>query len=151
MREHSGVDGMHGRRLGDLFECGPDRKAPALSSHCSSLTGKSAQADARVLCMRLRGSSELIGGQFSVALRYLLVGSQRSRFAMSIAARVEVPSGDSALVGNATQRPQTLFCATRYSFWSRSCPFTNPDTDVNNRATCALFMSVSGSTMLLRR
>jgi hypothetical protein len=106
MREHSGVDGMHGRRLGDLFECGPDRKAPALSSHCSSLTGKSAQADARVLCMRLRGSSELIGGQFSVALRYLLVGSQRSRFAMSIAARVDVPSGDSALVGNATQRPQ---------------------------------------------
>ena len=27
MRELSGVDGMHGRRLGDLFECGPDRRA----------------------------------------------------------------------------------------------------------------------------
>ena len=45
------------------------------------------------------GSSVLGGGQFSVAVRYRLLGSQSSRFAMSIAGRLEVPSGDSALVG----------------------------------------------------
>ena len=44
MREHSGVDGMHGRRLGDLLECGPGRNASPLSSHSSSLTGESAPA-----------------------------------------------------------------------------------------------------------
>lgn len=49
------------------------------------------------------GSSVLGGGQFSVALRYLLLGSPSSHFALSIAGRLEVPSGDSALVGNATQ------------------------------------------------
>jgi hypothetical protein len=49
------------------------------------------------------GSSVLGGGQLSVALRYLLVGSQSSRFAMSVAGRLEVPTGDSTLVGNATQ------------------------------------------------
>ncbi len=49
------------------------------------------------------GSSVLGGGQFSVAMRYLFFGSQSSRFAMSIAGRLEVPSGDSTLVGNATQ------------------------------------------------
>ena len=49
------------------------------------------------------GSSVLGGGQFSLALRYRLLGSRSSRFAMSIAGRLEVPSGDSALVGNATQ------------------------------------------------
>lgn len=49
------------------------------------------------------GSSVLGGGQFSVALRYQLLGSRSSRFAMSIGGRLEVPSGDSTLVGNATQ------------------------------------------------
>ncbi len=49
------------------------------------------------------GSSVHGGGQFSVTLRYLFLGSQSSRFAIAIAGRLEVPSGDSALVGNATQ------------------------------------------------
>ena len=61
------------------------------------------------------GSSVLAGGQFSVALRYLLVGSQSSRFATSIAGRIEVPSGDSALVGNATQLMPMLLSEWRMS------------------------------------
>lgn len=49
------------------------------------------------------GNSVLAGGQFSVALRYLLAGSATSRFAISIAGRLEAPTGDSAIVGNEIQ------------------------------------------------
>jgi hypothetical protein len=49
------------------------------------------------------GSSVLAAGQFSVAVRYLLAGSESSRYALAIGGRLEVSSGDSAIVGNATQ------------------------------------------------
>ena len=49
------------------------------------------------------GSSVLAAGQFSFALRYLLAGSPASRYAVSISGRLEVPTGDSALVGNEIQ------------------------------------------------
>ena len=49
------------------------------------------------------GASVLAGGQFSVALRYLLAGSANGRYAISVAGRLEVPTGDSAIVGNETQ------------------------------------------------
>jgi hypothetical protein len=53
MREHSGVDGMHGRRQSVLFECGPDRSPRPLSSHSSFLKGKppSAVKPARKMCV----------------------------------------------------------------------------------------------------
>lgn len=59
------------------------------------------------------GSSVLGAGQFSVALRYQLLGSLTSRFALSIGGRLEVPSGDSALVGNATQLMPMLLAEWR--------------------------------------
>ncbi|HXE15235.1 MAG TPA: hypothetical protein VN633_24130 [Bryobacteraceae bacterium] len=49
------------------------------------------------------GSSVLGVGQFSVALQYLLAGSPDGKFAVAVAGRLEVPSGDSAIVGNNTQ------------------------------------------------
>jgi hypothetical protein len=49
------------------------------------------------------GNSVLVGGQFSIALRYLLAGSPNSRYAISVSGRLEVPSGNSTAVGNATQ------------------------------------------------
>jgi hypothetical protein len=49
------------------------------------------------------GSSVLAAGQFSVGLRYLFAGSFTARYAIAIAGRVEVPSGDSRIVGNETQ------------------------------------------------
>lgn len=49
------------------------------------------------------GSSVLAGGQFSMALRYLLAGSAAGKYAISVAGRLEVPTGDSAVVGNQTQ------------------------------------------------
>jgi hypothetical protein len=49
------------------------------------------------------GSSVLAGGQFSVAVRYLLAGSATAKYAISIGGRLEVPSGDSAIVGSTYQ------------------------------------------------
>ena len=49
------------------------------------------------------GSSVLAGGQFSVALRYLVAGSATGKYAISILGRLEVPTGDSTVVGNSTQ------------------------------------------------
>lgn len=49
------------------------------------------------------GRSVFAAGQFSVALQYLLAGSASARYAISVATRVEVPSGDSKIVGNETQ------------------------------------------------
>ncbi len=49
------------------------------------------------------GSSVLAGGQFSAALRYLVAGSATGKYAISIAGRVEVPTGDSQIVGNQYQ------------------------------------------------
>lgn len=49
------------------------------------------------------GSSVLGVGQFSVALQYLLAGSPDRKYAIAVSGRLEVPSGDSALVGNTTQ------------------------------------------------
>lgn len=54
------------------------------------------------------GSSVLAAGQFSIALRYLLAGSPTARYAIAIAGRVEVPSGDSRIVGNETQLMPTV-------------------------------------------
>lgn len=45
----------------------------------------------------------LAGGQFSVALRYLLAGSPTAKYAISVSGRLEVPTGNSTIVGNATQ------------------------------------------------
>ena len=49
------------------------------------------------------GNSVLAGGQFSVALQYLVAGSPTARYAVSVWGRLEVPTGSSAIVGNATQ------------------------------------------------
>jgi hypothetical protein len=54
------------------------------------------------------GSSVLAAGQLSIALRYLLAGSPASSYAIAIAGRVEVPSGDSHIVGNETQLMPTI-------------------------------------------
>lgn len=54
------------------------------------------------------GSSVLAAGQFSVALRYLLAGSSTGRYGLAVAGRVEVPSGDSRIVGNETQLMPTV-------------------------------------------
>jgi hypothetical protein len=48
-------------------------------------------------------SSVLAGGQFSLALRYLVAGSPTAKYAISISGRLEVPTGNSMVVGNATQ------------------------------------------------
>jgi hypothetical protein len=47
--------------------------------------------------------SVLAGGQFSMALQYLLAGSLTGKYAISVWGRLEVPTGDSAVVGNAAQ------------------------------------------------
>jgi hypothetical protein len=49
------------------------------------------------------GTSVLGAGQFSVGLQYLLAGLPDRKYAIAVAARLEVPTGDSALVGNTTQ------------------------------------------------
>ena len=49
------------------------------------------------------GSSVLGVGQFSMALQYLLAGPPDGKFAVAVAGRLEVPSGDSAIVGDNTQ------------------------------------------------
>jgi hypothetical protein len=49
------------------------------------------------------GSSVLTGGQFSIALRYLLAGSPSGKYAVSLWGRLEVPTGNSTVVGNTTQ------------------------------------------------
>jgi hypothetical protein len=49
------------------------------------------------------GSSVLAGGQFSVALRYLLAGSPTAKYAISVSGRLEVATGNSTVVGNSTQ------------------------------------------------
>jgi hypothetical protein len=68
------------------------------------------------------GSSVLAGGQFSVALRYLLAGSLSAKYAISVSGRLEVPSGDSTIVGNFTQlMPMVLaewHAAERMLLWS---------------------------------
>src|SRR5690348_10391560 len=52
------------------------------------------------------GGSVLAGGQFSAALRYLIAGSAAGKYAISVAGRLEVPTGDSQIVGNQTQLMQ---------------------------------------------
>ena len=59
------------------------------------------------------GSSVLAAGQFSIALRYLLAGSSTARYAIAIAGRVEVPSGDSRIAGNETQLMPTILAEFR--------------------------------------
>ena len=54
------------------------------------------------------GNSVLAAGQFSIALRYLLAGSSTGRYAIAVGGRVEVPSGDSHIVGNETQLMPTV-------------------------------------------
>jgi hypothetical protein len=49
------------------------------------------------------GSSVLGAGQFSMALQYLVAGAPDRKYAIAVAGRLEVPSGDTALVGNTTQ------------------------------------------------
>lgn len=49
------------------------------------------------------GNSVLGGGQLSMALQYRLAGSPDARYAISVSGRLEVPSGDSAVIGNQTQ------------------------------------------------
>jgi hypothetical protein len=49
------------------------------------------------------GSRVLAGGQFSLALRYRLAGSSTEKYAISVSGRLEVPTGDSHVVGNSTQ------------------------------------------------
>jgi len=49
------------------------------------------------------GSSVLAGGQFSAALRYLIAGSPSGKYAISVAGRLEVPTGNSQIVGNQYQ------------------------------------------------
>src|SRR5690348_16956610 len=49
------------------------------------------------------GNSVLAGGQFSMALQYLLAGSPSARYAVSLWGRLEVPTGSSAIVGSAIQ------------------------------------------------
>lgn len=59
------------------------------------------------------GSSVLAAGQFSFALRYLLAGSPTARYAISFSGRLEVPTGDSALVGNEIQLMPTVLAEWR--------------------------------------
>lgn len=56
-----------------------------------------------------KGDSVLAAGQFSMALQYLLAGSPGARYAISVSGRLEVPSGDSAVVGNQTQLMPSVF------------------------------------------
>ena len=68
------------------------------------------------------GRSVLAAGQFSIALRYLLAGSAGAKYAIAIAGRLEVPSGDSAIVGNETQLMPTVLAEWHATprFWLRS-------------------------------
>jgi hypothetical protein len=59
------------------------------------------------------GGSVLGAGQISVALQYLLAGSQSADYAISLATRVEVPSGDSRIAGNETQIMPTVLVEWR--------------------------------------
>ena len=68
--------------------------------------GKGFEAVLQIPLLRVsesNGSSVLAGGQFSAALLYLLAGSPTGRYAISVSGRLEVPGGDSAVVGNQTQ------------------------------------------------
>jgi hypothetical protein len=59
------------------------------------------------------GSTVLAGGQFSLALQYLLAGSPAARYAISGSVRLELPSGDSTVVGNTTQVMPALLAEWR--------------------------------------
>ena len=61
------------------------------------------------------GGSIFGAGQFSAALQYLLAGSASADYAMSIATRVEVASGDSRLAGNETQIVPSVLLEWRVS------------------------------------
>jgi hypothetical protein len=58
--------------------------------------------------MQPTGGSVPGAGQFSVALQYLLAGSQSADYAISVATRMEVPSGDSKIIGTETQIMPTV-------------------------------------------
>ena len=64
------------------------------------------------------GGSVPGAGQFSVALQYLLAGSQSADYAISVAIRMEVPSGDSKIIGDETQIMPTVLveCRARPGF-----------------------------------
>lgn len=49
------------------------------------------------------GSTVVGGGQLAIGARYLLAGGAERRYALSVQTIVEAPTGDTRLVGNATQ------------------------------------------------
>jgi len=68
---------------------------------------------ARFPLLRVTGQSQdssvIGGGQFAVGGRYLLAGGAERDYAVSVQAIVEAPTGDTRLVGNATQVMPSVF------------------------------------------
>jgi hypothetical protein len=75
--------------------------------------GRGLEAIERYPLLRFKEGSELPatlgGGQLAIGARYLLLGGAGQRYAVSVQASVEAPTGDARLVGDATQVIPALF------------------------------------------
>jgi hypothetical protein len=63
------------------------------------------------------------GGQLAIGARYLLIGDAARRYAVSVQVIAEVPTGDTLLVGNATQVMPTIL--GRWRLASRLVAYSN--------------------------